>query len=410
MIFTDTPARSGGLVSSSQAPDSWRWLVFVLVGLMAAFSTMAEDRDGEFLRIYGLIQDADTLDQNGQTAPALAKYRTAQAALQKFRVANPDWNTKVAAFRANYLTGKVAALTEKLTPKPAETESGGSTTAAGGSTASKVKLLEAGAEPRKVLRLHPKPDDKQTVTMTIKMAMEMGLGETKTPMKLPPMTMVLDLNVKGVSPGGDITYETVTTDVTMGEEPGVLPQIAAAMKTSIANLKGSTGKGIITDRGLNKSTEFQAAAAAGSDPSMRQATDQMKEALSGMTVPLPEEAVGPGAKWEVRLPLKSQGMTMEQTTTYTLVNAEEEKITTKAAIVQRAGNQKVSNPAMPGVKLDLTKMSGTGTGETTFDLSQLGPQSAAVESHSEVSMAMNAGGQKQAMTVKIDLNVQIEGK
>jgi hypothetical protein len=408
MIFTDTPARSGGLVSSSHASGNWRWLVFVLVGLMAAFSTMAEDRDGEFLRIYGLIQDADTLDQNGQTAPALAKYRTAQAALQKFRVANPDWNTKVAAFRANYLTGKVAALTEKLTPKPGETESGGSTPAAGGSTASKVKLLEAGAEPRKVLRLHPKPDDKQTVTMTIKMAMEMGLGETKTPMKLPPMTMVLDLNVKGVSPAGDISYEMATTDATTGEEPGVLPEVAAALKTAMANLKGSKGKGTITDRGLNKSTEFQVSA--GSDPSMRQATDQMKEALSGMTVPLPEEAVGAGAKWEVRLPLKSQGMTMEQTTTYTLVNAEEEKITTKAAIVQRAGNQKVSNPAMPGVKLDLTKMSGTGTGETTFDLSQLGPQSAAVESHSEVSMAMNAGGQKQAMTVKIDLNVQIEGK
>jgi hypothetical protein len=92
------------------------------------------------------------------------------------------------------------------------------------------------------------------------------------------------------------------------------------------------------------------------------------------------------------------------------VSLEEERVTAKTTIAQRAANQKVSNPAMPGLKLDLTKMTGTGSGEATFDLSQLAPKTAAVESHSELSMAMNTGGQKQVMTVKIDLKMRVEGK
>ena len=67
----------------------------------------------------------------------------------------------------------------------------------------------------------------------------------------------------------------------------------------------------------------------------------MKGSFAHLAVPLPEEAVGPGAKWEVRMPIKTQGMTIDQTATYEVVSLEGERLATKSAVVQHAANQKV---------------------------------------------------------------------
>jgi len=129
-----------------------------------------------------------------------------------------------------------------------------------------------------------------------------------------------------------------------------------------------------------------------------------------MTLPLPAEAIGPGAKWEVKMPLESQGMKINQAATYELVSIEGERVTIKSTTVQSAASQKIQNPAMPGLKLDLTKMTGQGTGETTLDLGQLMPSVATVDFHSETSAVMNAGGQTQPVTEKTDLDVRVEAK
>jgi hypothetical protein len=65
---------------------------------------------------------------------------------------------------------------------------------------------------------------------------------------------------------------------------------------------------------------------------------------------------------------------------------------------------------MPGTQVDLTRMTGTGTGDVTFDLAQLLSQAATAAIHSETSMAVNAAGQKQTMAMKMDQNIQIESK
>ena len=58
---------------------------------------------------------------------------------------------------------------------------------------------------------------------------------------------------------------------------------------------------------------------------------------------------------------------------------------------------------MPGLKVDLTKMIGTGTGESMFDLGKLLPSAGTMDLHSETDMAMNMGGQKQAISTKARL-------
>jgi hypothetical protein len=164
----------------------------------------------------------------------------------------------------------------------------------------------------------------------------------------------------------------------------------------------------MSNRGFNKTTEMKAPA--GADAQARQVLDQMKENLAKVLPPLPEEPAGPGAKWEAKMAIKSQGMTIDQTAIYELVSIEEEQVTARTTIAQRAANQKIQSPAMPALKLDLTKMVGNATGELTFDLAKIIPPQATLDNHSELSMNMNNAGQKQTMNMKLDLNVRIEAK
>jgi hypothetical protein len=372
--------------------------LLVLALLLGVLPARADGPDDEYLRIYGLIQTADELSADGKTAPAKAKYREAAAALASFKTNYPYWNAKLVSYRLNYVAQKLAPPAEKPP------------TAAGSETSTtQVKLLEPGAEPRKVLRLHPNPGDKQTLAFSMKMAMETKVGEMETPaMKLPVIKMSLEATVKGVAENGDITYEMVMGDIGVSDEPGATPAVAEALKSALSGVKGLSGSGTISRSGFSKGFEFKAPP--GSNPQAQQVVDQMKEFYTELAAPLPEEAVGPGAKWEVRMPLKTQGMTIDQTATYEVVSLEGESLTTKSTIVQQAANQKIQNPAMPGIKVDLTKMTGKGSSERTFDLAKLLPTTGTGKVHTETAMAMNMGGQKQAMTMKMDMDVQFEAK
>jgi len=251
--------------------------------------------------------------------------------------------------------------------------------------------------------------DKQTLGLTMKMAMETKVGEMESQaVKMPAMELTMTVAVKDVSDSGEINYEIVMGDASVSDEPGVMPQVAEAMKAAFAGFKGMSGTGTMSSRGLSHGIEFKAPA--GSDPQARQLMDQMKDSLSQLAAFLPEEPVGLGAKWEVKMPIKSQGMTMDQTTVSELASLDGERLTTKSTITQHAASQKIQNPAMPGLKMDLTKMTGKGTGERTVDLGKLLPLAGTGEVHSETSMVMNAGGQKQAMTMKMDMNIRLETK
>jgi hypothetical protein len=366
--------------------------------LLGVWPARADGPDDEYLQIYSLIQQADELNTGGKAAPAKAKYQEAKVALTSFQTNYPYWNVKLVSYRLNYVAQKIAALAEKPP------------TVAGGETSTtQIKLLEPGAEPRKVLRLHPKPGDKQTLDLTLKMAMESKVGEMETPAtKLPGIKMTLEATVKSVADNGDITYEMVMGDLGVSEEPGVAPMVAEAMKSAFTGVKGMSGSGTTSSRGFSKGFEFKAPS--DSNPQARQVIDQMKDSFTELAALLPEEAVGTGAKWEVKMPLKTQGMTIDQTATYEVVSLEGENFKTKSTIVQQAANQKIQNPAMPGIKVDLTKMTGTGNSERTFDLGKLLPTAGTGRVHTDTAMAMNMGGQKQAMTMKMDMDVRFETK
>ena len=83
----------------------------VMLALLAALLVArAEGPDDQYLRIYDLIQEADSLNNNVEAGQALEKYLEAQSSLQRLQKVYPDWNPKVVEFRLNYLAAKINAI------------------------------------------------------------------------------------------------------------------------------------------------------------------------------------------------------------------------------------------------------------------------------------------------------------
>lgn len=90
----------------------------ILAALSLVVVAHAQGPDDQYVRIYNLIQEADALNKGDQPGPALTKYSEAQIALNNLQKNNPDWNSKVVAFRLSYLADKISVLSAKA-PKAA---------------------------------------------------------------------------------------------------------------------------------------------------------------------------------------------------------------------------------------------------------------------------------------------------
>src|SRR3954451_9169688 len=83
------------------------FLLVVLALLAGACTIRADGIDDQYVRIYNLIQEGDALSGGGQSSEAVTRYKEAQQELLRFQRMYPAWNTKVVAFRLNYLSSRV---------------------------------------------------------------------------------------------------------------------------------------------------------------------------------------------------------------------------------------------------------------------------------------------------------------
>jgi Family of unknown function (DUF6263) len=401
-------------------PASWIALLVLGALLATLWPARADDPDDLYSQVFDLVQQAQTLEKEHQRAPALAKYRQAQADLQNLRSEYPVWQRTLVAWRANFLAAKIDALSQK--PAPSSTRPGPSSTQPGApqtqsqqstapaqSSGEQVKLLDAGAAPRQKLRFHPKVGDKQTVEMTLDIASGTKMGQMQMPApKMPPMRITADTTVQDVSPNGDITYQLVIADAAAGGETGGLPQAAAMMKATLGAVKGLSETVKVSSRGIKEESHLEAPS--GASPQVNQTAQQLLHSLSDLFVPLPEEAVGAGARWQATTQVKSQGMTIDQTSDNQLDSIQDDHLTVQAKLTESAHNQTISNPVMPAMKLHVARVAGQGTGKMTLDLARLLPQDGSVTMHTEVAMSVAAGGRRQSITATTDMKMEMHSK
>jgi hypothetical protein len=399
--FISTPFRATNLRRLAA-----RILLILLLSVGVAQTSGYPDDD--YVDVYFVINSGDEANAKGDFTLAQIKYVKAYQMLAAFQQAYPTWNKEIVTFRLNYLIDQI-----KATAAQAASTGDNNTTAGSGKTAaatkSPVKLLDAGSEPRVALRLHPGIGEQQSLNLTVKIGIEMAAGENSMPaMNLPAFGIAMNAQVLEIAPNGDITYGFTYDAINVSTDDKSSPQIAAALNATLGHLRGLSGTNKMSDHGVILGSHVKLPAAA--DPQLSQIMDQVKDSFSSSASPFPNEPVGPGAKWECKTKIKSQGLVINQTITSELLSVEGEQVNLQTTITQSAANQKVQNPTVPGLKMDLTKMSGNGSGTTTFNLTRPLPQSAKLNSSMEMVMAFDIGQQKQAMSMKVQNDVSVTSK
>lgn len=271
-----------------------------------------------------------------------------------------------------------------------------------------VKLIDAGAEPRTALRFAAKKGDKQSVSMTMAMSMEMSLGGQAFPsVKLPAMQMLLDVEVHEVTAENDMRLSFKVSKAEAVEDPEVMPQVRAMMQTHLQTMVGMKGTSLISSRGVTKEANIEIPE--GLAPESRKILEGMKGSLTQLCSPFPEEEVGKGASWEVTTTISQNGLTLTQVATHTLSARGETDGTMKVALRQKADPQVMNMPGLPpGTTIKLQEMNSTGEGEIQFDLGRLAPSKSNVTLQSNMRASMDAGGQAQTMTMRMGMEMKFE--
>lgn len=386
------------------------WTLLALFLALGIAQLPAQDDD--YMTIYSQIQQADDLASSGKAVRAHNLYLQAKQSLAAFKQNYPDWNTSTVNYRLKYLDDKIAATSgnASATATASGSASGASTTSdmtpdsASDSAAPVVKLIDAGSEPRKVLSLHPAVGDKQSMTLTTKMSMSMTMGQNSMPaMDIPGTTQTMEVTVQDVAADGEITYAMTFGAPTVEDTGGANAMMVNAMKTAMAGMAGMTGTAKVSNHGVTR--DIHLTLPPGASPQLSQQLGQIKDTISQAATSLPTEAVGVGAKWESTTRVKTQGMTINQTADFTLVSADGDNLMIQSTIHQSAANQSVESPAMPGMKVNLTKFAGTGNSTANFNLAHILPQNVTLDE--DIAMQMSLGQQGQMdMKMKMKMSMQ----
>ena len=379
----------------------FRFIAALSLTVLFATNVRADEMDDRYLTILSTLDQAEELQLRGNPEQSRARYQAAQKALLELKAADPTWKSAMVAHRLTAIAERLRATS----PRPADAAR---PNALPSNSTSSVKLLAAGAEPRRALRLRPKAGTVSQGLITVQTAMTMAMAGTQMPsMDMPAMKIPVTTRVESVSDNGEIHYTTTIGEVDVAASGEAVPGMGDAMRASVSQLKGATTSARMDSRGNVTTAAVAQSAGQGTTQSPE---EQVNEALSDFAVPYPEELIGIGAKWECQRVIRNQGLTLNQTSVYELMSLTNDRAELKVTLRQTAANQKIASSMMAGMDADLQKLTGSGDGRIVVDPSRLLPLSGEVSSKTDMQMGMNVAGQAQSMEMSITSKSRLEAK
>ena len=275
-----------------------------------------------------------------------------------------------------------------------------------------VELLTAGAEPRQELRFKPVVGSKETASMTMNMNLAMSVeGKAVPAFKMPATVMTTDAIVTKVDPNGDIHYEFSYTDADIVGDTTLPPELINKMRAEINKMKGFKGSAIVDSRGQTKKASF--ILPQNLEPSLKQMLEQMSKSMEQLSSPVPQQAVGIGAKWRVSSAVNVSGISLNQIVTYELVDIKDGVATLNITLEQQAPpSQKLTSPQSPkGITLSIKSYNGTGQGRALVALNKLLPinSTVSVRSNSEM-VGKTSSGEETTINQQITMEMSIQTK
>jgi hypothetical protein len=269
--------------------------------------------------------------------------------------------------------------------------------------APEVKLLDAGKGPKTELRLTAKVGMKRSLSFAMQSSISIELGGKALPQThTPEIQMTITATVTDVdAKTGDIRYELVFAKPIVVVDAQTTPAVREAVRKVLVTMEGIKGHAVVSNRGFTKEADLEKPATL--DPSLESSLEDAKRNLRQFVMPLPDEAVGVGAKWEATTHMEISGMQLDQVAVYALTSIKRNTIKMTLDLRQHAVNQTISRG---GVTVDVKSMNGSGSGDIVFDLTKLMPSHAT--SSVDTSADMVADG--QAMTMRFEAKMRLPAK
>ncbi|MEG3934481.1 hypothetical protein QT990_25060 [Microcoleus sp. T3_B1] len=274
------------------------------------------------------------------------------------------------------------------------------------STHPKIELLNPGAEPRQQLRLEPAINVKQARVITLKIERGTSVNAQSSPaLKLPGAVMTFETKVTKIDANGDIHYEFFFANADIAGDTANFPATAIdALRSQLKKMVGVKGSFIMDNRSFDKGGKF--IYPEGVDSQLKQQFQQIsKEQLS---LPLPAEAVGKGAKWRVFSASNFNGINVNNIVTYELTGLQDGVVTLNSSIEQQANPQNLTRPQLPaGATLTLKSFVGQGGGEFIIRLDQLQPVRFIMSFNSHTEIVLKNPGNPEELTFKTQMSMEM---
>lgn len=265
-----------------------------------------------------------------------------------------------------------------------------------------LKLLNTGTEPKQQLRLRPAENTKQTAQMTMMIDMEMSAGGKTQRVPAPPsIQMTMESNVTKVDANGDIHVNVSYLDSDVVADASTPPELVNAMRSQLKQLVGMSSSAVIDSQGNTKQVNYNFPEKL--DPNTKQTIEQMVNSIKQISLPVPSEPVGVGAKWQFPNSVSVNGMTLNPITTCELVELKDNVATLQVNIEQQADPQKFNPPGLPdGASVNFKSFTSQGNGQVTLALNQILPIRSNMSVQTNMKMAVKDADSQQEMTIDIN--------
>lgn len=273
----------------------------------------------------------------------------------------------------------------------------GSKTAKSAKESDPVLVLDAGQEPRSVLRY-----DIARGT-TVSSVLEYGLASLATTRTGAALAVTPGVRLHIVSgpaiegKRGTTRFDVRITKAEAITPKGMDPEIARDLNSSVAVLNNVGGWVEVDDRGIVQRAELNEAAQRADVP-VRLLIMLINARTSLARVLLPSEAVGVGASWEARKDLVLYGFEINQVDTYTLEAKVGNELKLGVVIHQTAPPQSVTFEE-EGVQISLESLDMQATGQVIANLNALEANAAAQGGSSAMMNVTTVDGTE---TIEID--------
>ena len=184
------------------------------------------------------------------------------------------------------------------------------------------------------------------------------------------------------------------------------PSQLDAVRTSLAQFEGLQGQFTLTSTGAVRSNSFKIPPTV--KGTARSVLQQLSDQSSQLSVPLPTQAVGVGARWETTSQLTVSGIKFTQKYGYTLRTRDGTRLTLDVTSLQTAPRQRVNSSGLPaGASVNVISSRVAGTGTTVLDLSQVAPLSGHLVAGGVQIYRVQQGSRQATLNQRLELGIDV---